>query len=633
VWDTVSEIESMSRHWSLKILSAFFLVILIIVVPSTFYLGSNLKQFLMDQKEEELRRELTLAAKMVADTFNARPLDTAKMQRLALEVGADIQKRVTIISQDGWVLGDSELTASAIEKMEDHSNRPEILAAKTTGFGRSIRFSTTLQATTLYGAVPIYYNNALSGYVRLALPLSQVEALVSGLRQNLLLAGGITGLLAILLSFFLTWSINRPLREITGMVKGMADGDLKQPFHLIPKTEFGDLTSSLESMAKELSQKMELLDIETNQLTTLLSTMREGVLITDEKGRIILMNPFLQEVLGPKISWKKRTIQEVFMNSEFQDAVDSVLRKDTFIEILLVYGRSPQYHFQVQIAALAPPHRSRRAVALFHDTTKLQYLLKVRQDFVANASHELRTPLTSINGYVETLLSLAPEDPPEIRRFLSVIQKNVNQMSFLVSDLLDLAKLDVQEKTKSRLEKVLVKEVLITAGQMIRDQARQKGIDFSEEWNSLPEGLAAFWEKDRIIQAIFNLLDNAVKYTPAGGKVQLTAKPVKRSVPAIGRSVQRINEIDERRTMNDEGYADFLEISVEDTGIGIPKEHQSRIFERFYRVDKARSRDLGGTGLGLAIVKHIVETHGGTIQVQSTQGQGSTFSLILPLKQ
>jgi two-component system, OmpR family, phosphate regulon sensor histidine kinase PhoR len=620
----------MSLRWYLKILSAFLLVILIVVIPSTFYLGSNLKQFLMDQKEEELRRELTLAAKMVADTFNRGSQDTAKIQRLALEVGADIQKRVTIISRDGRVLGDSGLITEAVEKMEDHSNRPEILAAKSTGFGRSIRFSTTLQATTLYGAVPIYNANNLSGYVRLALPLSQVEALVSGLRKNLLLAGVMTGILAILISFFLTWSINRPLREITGMVKGMAEGDLKQPFHLLPQTEFGDLTSSLEIMAKELSQKMELLDIETTQLTTLLSTMREGVLITDEKGRIILMNPFLQEVLGPKVSWKKRSIQEVFMNMEFQDAVDSVLRKDTFIEMPLVYGRSPQYHFQVQIAALAPPHRSRRAVALFHDMTKLQYLLKVRQDFVANASHELRTPLTSINGYVETLLSLASEDPPEIKRFLSVIQKNVKQMSFLVSDLLDLSQLDIQEKAGRQPERVQVKEALAAAGQMIRDQARQRGIDFSEEWNSLPEGLTAFWEKDRLIQALFNMLDNAVKYTPEGGQVRLLANLVQSSEFRVQKEKKSSSEMTDQPS---ELYRDFIEISVADTGIGIPKEHLGRIFERFYRVDKARSRDLGGTGLGLAIVKHIIETHGGTIQVESKLGQCTTFSIFLPLKQ
>ena len=620
----------MSYRWYLKILSAFILVILIVVIPSTFYVGSNLKQFLMNQKQEELRRELKLAGQMVSDQFNTNPGDTTKMQKLALQVGADLQKRVTIISRDGRVLGDSGLISEAVEKMEDHSNRPEILAAKTRGFGQSIRFSTTLQTNTLYGAVPIHQKNHLSGYVRLALPLSQVDDLVSGLRRNLIMAGLLTGILAVLFSFFLTWSINRPLREITGMMKKMAEGDLKQPFHLLPKTEFRDLSSSLEYMANELIEKIGLLDTETNQMTTLLSTMQEGVLITDEKGRIILMNSFLEQIIGQKMAWKKRTVQEVFMNSEFQDAVESVLQGGSFKELEIIYGRDPQMHFDVQVVALFPGERSHRAVALFHDTTRLQYLLKVRQDFVANASHELRTPLTSIGGYVETLLSLVSSEPPEIQRFLSIIQKNVRQMNFLVSDLLDLAKLDVQEKSDNKQEQVLVKDVLETAEQMIRDQAKQKGIEVLQEWNTIPQGLTAFWEKDLMVQALLNVLDNAVKYTPTGGQIRLTANLVQRSAPAIGRSVQRKEEINERRTTNDQ-LADFVEIGIEDTGIGIPKEHLDRIFERFYRVDKARSRELGGTGLGLAIVKHIVEAHGGTVQVQSTIGKGSTFIITLPI--
>ena len=620
----------MSYRWYLKILSAFILVILIVVIPSTFYLGSNLKQFLMNQKQEELRRELKLAGQMVSDYLSTGPKEKAKIQDLAIQIGTDLLKRVTIISRDGRVLGDSGLSSETLNKTEDHSNRPEILAAKSSGFGQSIRFSTTLQTNTLYGAVPIYQKNQIDGYVRLALPLSQVEDLVSGLRRKLIVAGVLTGILAILFSFFLTWSINRPLREITGMMKKMAEGDLKQPFHLLPKTEFRDLSSSLEYMANELTEKIGLLDVETNQMTTLLSTMQEGVLITDEKGRIILMNSFLEQVLDQKMPWKKRTVQEIFMNSEFQDAVESVLQGSSFMELEIVYGRDPQMHFDVQVVALFPGERSRRAVALFHDTTRLQYLLKVRQNFVANASHELRTPLTSISGYVETLLSLSSLEPPEVQRFLSIIEKNVKQMNFLVSDLLDLAKLDVQEKLDNKQEQIFVTEVLESAGQMIKNQAQQKGIAFSQEWNTIPQGLTAFWEKDRIVQALFNVLDNAVKYTATGGRIRLTAE-------LISDFGSRISESEKNGKTKPGLQAELpnpqsaIKISVEDTGIGIPKEHLARIFERFYRVDKARSRELGGTGLGLAIVKHIVEAHGGVVQVDSVLDKGSTFTLILPL--
>ncbi len=404
----------MSRRWYAKILLAFFLVIATVIIPGSLYVGANLKHFLMDQKEEELKRELKLAAYMVSDQLSIGRPDSSKILTLTNQVSLSLQRRVTIVSKDGRVLGDSGLSPEAVDRLDDHSYRPEIMEAKAKGYGRSIRFSTTMQANTLYGAVPIFQNGNPTGYVRLALPLSQLERKIADLRWKLALVGGFTGLLAVLLSFFLTWEINRPLREITDMVKRMADGDLRQPFHLLPKSEFSDLTASLERMAKELLGKMELLDTETGQLKTLLSNMQEGVMITDDKGRTILMNPFLEEVLGNKIPWKKRTVQEVFMNSELQDAVETVMKGDPFQRLQLTVGRAPQRHFEVQVIPLTFSDRRRRAVAILHETTELRHLLKVRQDFVANASHELRTPLTSISGYVETLLSLSPKDPPEL---------------------------------------------------------------------------------------------------------------------------------------------------------------------------------------------------------------------------
>ncbi|HMK64732.1 MAG TPA: HAMP domain-containing protein, partial [Thermodesulfobacteriota bacterium] len=405
----------MNFRWYLKIITAFLLVILVVIIPTAFYLESTLNRFLMNQKEDELRRELRLAAQMISGRSESSSMDMAKAQEIVRQVESALQKRATFISADGRVLGDSRLTPAMVDKLEDHSHRPEIIAAKEKGYGQTIRFSTTLQSNALYGALPIYQNHKLVGFIRLALPLSRLEQLLSDLRWTLLLAGGLTSILALMLSFFLTWSINRPLREVTVMVKKMAEGDLNQPFHLLPKSEFSDLIASLERMAGELKEKMDLLEAETSQLTTLLSKMHEGVLLTDEKGRIILMNPFLREILGDKVVWRKRSVQEIFMNSDLQDAVESVLQKESFKHLELTYGRAPQKHFDVQVVALNPTQRARRAVALFHDVTELQYLIKVRQDFVANASHELRTPLTSISGYVETLLTLVPPEPAEIQ--------------------------------------------------------------------------------------------------------------------------------------------------------------------------------------------------------------------------
>jgi two-component system phosphate regulon sensor histidine kinase PhoR len=247
---------------------------------------------------------------------------------------------------------------------------------------------------------------------------------------------------------------------------------------------------------------------------------------------------------------------------------------------------------------------------------------------VANASHELRTPLTSISGYVETLLSLAPPEPPELQRFLAIIQKNVTRMTLLVSELLDLAQLGAKENVGINAKPVLVKEVLEATLQMVNDQAGEKSITIVLETDTIDKEVSGYWEKDRIIQAIFNLLDNAVKYTPPGGQVRLKAKTGQSSEFGVRSSATKDPEL---KTAGSELGGNFLEIAVEDTGIGIPKEHLPRIFERFYRVDKARSREMGGTGLGLSIVKNIVEAHGGTVQVQSTLNLGSTFRVILPL--
>lgn len=413
----------MSRRWYLKIIAAFLLVILVTVIPSAFWLGSSLEQLLIHQTRDELRRELNLAANLIGPQVTEHWNDRGKIWQLVLQIDRSTGKRVTILSPTGEVWGDSALPLEAQEKMENHAERLEIIEAKKKGFGQSIRFSTTIQAQALYAAVPLLHGGRRVGFLRMAVPLDQVKETLAHIRRNFLIATSLSILLALLLSFILTWTINRPLREITEMMHQMAEGDLKQPYHLLPRTEFKELSAALERMGRELDEKIELLDMETSQLNAMLSTMREGVLVTDEKGRAILINPFLEQFLGGKASWRRKTVQEIFMNSELQDAVEAVLRGSAFQKVHLTFGRTSPRHFEVQIVPLTPPQRNRRVVALFHDTTELQHLLKVRQDFVANASHELRTPLTSISGYVETLQSLVPDHPPEIRRFLSTIQK------------------------------------------------------------------------------------------------------------------------------------------------------------------------------------------------------------------
>ncbi|OGP49298.1 MAG: hypothetical protein A2Y79_10875 [Deltaproteobacteria bacterium RBG_13_43_22] len=621
----------MNLRWLIKILGAFILVFAMIVIASTVYLGSSLKTFLMTQKEEELKRDLNLAAWMLAGRLNPDQFVPSQIQLITDELGYHLKKRVTILSKEGRIIGDSILSRELVDKAEDFSHRPEILAVKTKGYGQTVRFNPDSKTNILFGAVPIQPQEVLLGYVRIAIPLDQMDKAIASLRWGFYLAGGLTVLLAVLLSLFLTGSIRRPLREITDMVQRMNQGDFKQPFHLLNQSELKNLASSLESLTAGLMEKMELLETETGELKTLLSSMREGVLVTDEKGRIILINPFLNEVLGGKGSWKKRSVQEAFMSAELQDAVEAVLKGDPFQRVQLSFGRDLLRHFEVQVVALTSTHRPPRAVAIFHETTELRYLLKVRQTFVANASWELGTPLTSIDQRLSTLLPLVPENLPEVRQVITSIHKDVRRLCLLVSDMLDLAKLDVQEKSKMNFERVIVKEILESAVKMVKDQTKEKTIVLNLEIEHLPEGVTAFWEKDRMIQALFNVLDNAVKYTSIGGRIRLTPN-------LISDFGFRISDLEKDGLFQSTPQVEFhnpqsaVKISIEDTGMGIPKEHLPRIFERFYRVDRDHSRQLGGTGLGLSIVKHIIESHGGTVKVQTALGKGSTFILTVPLE-
>src|SRR4030043_591223 len=487
----------MNLRWLIKILGAFILVFAMIVIASTVYLGSSLKTFLMTQKEEELKRDLNLAAWMLAGRLNPDQFVPSQIQLITDELGYHLKKRVTILSKEGRIIGDSILSRELVDKAEDFSHRPEILAVKTKGYGQTVRFNPDSKTNILFGAVPIQPQEVLLGYVRIAIPLDQMDKAIASLRWGFYLAGGLTVLLAVLLSLFLTGSIRRPLREITDMVQRMNQGDFKQPFHLLNQSELKNLASALESLTAGLMEKMELLETETGELKTLLSSRREGVLVTDEKGRIILINPFLNEVLGGKGSWKKRSVQEAFMSAELQDAVEAVLKGDPFQRVQLSFGRDLLRHFEVQVVALTSTHRPPRAVAIFHETTELRYLLKVRQTFVANASWELGTPLTSIDQRLSTLLPLVPAHIPEVRQVITSIHKDVRRLCLLVSDMLDLAKLDVQEKSKMNFERVIVKEILESAVKSVKDQTKEKTIHLDLEIGNLPEGITAFWEKDR----------------------------------------------------------------------------------------------------------------------------------------
>ena len=282
--------------------------------------------------------------------------------------------------------------------------------------GEIIRYSPFMQLTALFAAAPLYRDQTLIGFVRLGRPLKALDELTQTFRRNLILLGGLIGILAVFFGLCLLWLMNQPLKELTVMAEQMAEGHLKQPLHLFPRSEFTPLARSLEKMSRDLLGKLDLLDAETSRLRAILLAMREGVLVTNEKGLITLVNPFLRNLLGRKIQWEKRTVQEIFMNTELQNAVDAILQGEPFHRLQLSLGWDSPRFFEVQIVPLISVHLPQGAVVIFHDITDLKHLLKVRQDFVANASHELRTPLTAINGALETLLDHSSRDGPGCRQ-------------------------------------------------------------------------------------------------------------------------------------------------------------------------------------------------------------------------
>jgi two-component system, OmpR family, phosphate regulon sensor histidine kinase PhoR len=588
------------RYW--KFFGLFILTLALLTGLAASYIGEAVRDSLLRQIKAELKRDVVYTTGLIQTVLRRSTTQAPPLYQAAKDVGAGLGKRVSIISGDGRLLGDSAREPRTIDETDDYSHRPEVIMAREKGYGEVIRFSPFMNTQVLFVAVPLFKEQTPVGFVRLARPLNELEETVYDFRRRLILMGGLIGLVALLFGIFLVWWMTRPLKEISGMAEQMAGGTLKQPLHLLPQSEFTPLARSLEKLSKDLRFKLDLLDGETSRLRAILLAMQEGVLVTNEKGLITLVNPFLRQVLGGTVNLENRTIQEVFMNTEFQEALDQALKGEKFQRLEISLGWDAIRYFEVQVVPLISAHLTQGAVALFHDITELRRLLKVRQDFVANASHELRTPLTAISGALETLEGIIPAEG-DTRKFIGILQKNVRRMGYLVSDLLDLAQLEDQERSERYVDEVPVTEVLKSALQSITPLAQEKNIALIQDLAGLSSlGASLFWEKERMHQAIFNLLDNAVKYTPPGGQVTLATRE------------------DEKE----------LSISVTDTGLGIPKEHLARIFERFYRVDRNRSRELGGTGLGLSIVKHIVEAHKGKVEARSELGRGSTFTITFP---
>ncbi|MDH4153880.1 MAG: cell wall metabolism sensor histidine kinase WalK [Nitrospira sp.] len=544
---------------------------------------------------------------------SSTPLITPSgLQNIARDLGSRSSARITLIASDGTVLADSAVHDVDISTLDNHLARPEVTQAITTGQGQDVRPSHTTGERMMYHArllkVP---HDTAPWVVRVALPLAHVDRVSDEFKHQLFLAIGVASLLAVTLSIWLAHSITKPLSEIASAAQALSTGNSTKRIKTTTQDEVGLLASTLNQMADQLHTKIEELSEDRAQLLAVLTSMVEGVMVLDARGHVLQINPALERMFGiSRVEARGRPCAELFRHQQLNNLVTTTLRARTPREdeiVLPLNGR----HLHIE-ASPAGGERDNEAciVLVFHDVTDLRRLEKIRKDFVANVSHELRTPLTSIKGYVEALLDGGKDDPSVAGRFLEIILKQSDRLNLIIEDLLELSKIE-SGQISLREEPIDLRALVDRTLSTIKPIADRKGHRLVTALDpSLP--LMA-GDEDRLVQVLTNLLDNAIKYTPEGGTI--TVGGTAASSPDT--ADPSLNAID---------------LSVADTGIGIPERDRPRIFERFYRVDKARSRDMGGTGLGLAIVKHLVEGHGGQVWVEANHPQGSRFVVRLPIK-
>ncbi|MBF0485717.1 MAG: HAMP domain-containing protein [Candidatus Omnitrophica bacterium] len=581
-----------------KLTFIFCSAALVGLLAGYFYLTSHLKSYLDVNLENNLKRELAVARDFLETHLDDQGALT-DAPKLADRIGKDLGVRVTVVALDGTVIGDSELTAQELKQVENHTSRIEIQDALKHGFGISRRFSYTIKKYLLYEAVPFGVGQS-KGVLRLAMPVSEIENFESRSRQIVFFALLLVFLLSLGFTYIISLVVSRPLREMSTIAQKMAKGDFSLKPSITSRDEMGELARAVSYMSEQVEDKIERLKQEGAKLDAVLSSMFEGIMVVDERGQVLLMNPSMRKSFFIEANPEGKRAGEVIRNTAVLSIIERLLQKQERFwteEITLAAGE--EKIFKVNAVLIMRNGRAEGAVLVFHDISQLRHLEKVRQDFVANVSHELRTPVSSIKGYAETLLEGAWDDKKNAREFLEIIQQNSDRLAHLINDLLDLSKIESGKMDFVLMPvelKGIVSRCLGVLEKTFHGKKQQVTVNIPA---SCPRVMA---DEARLSQVILNLLDNAVKYTPEGGGIKVTAVL--------------------------EGK--FLRVDVEDTGVGIPEKDIPRIFERFYRVDKARSRDLGGTGLGLSIVKHIVLAHGGEVRVRSQVGAGSTFSFTIP---
>jgi two-component system phosphate regulon sensor histidine kinase PhoR len=577
------------RNLFLKVLFSY----LIIVCLSFFILHLLIKDEIKKVMTDKIEAELLSYAELV--DLNSAQKISEQFRQIARITGS----RVTLVDAQGKVLADSE---KDVATMEDHFNRPELQEARLRGKGKSIRFSQSIGVDMLYVAITMKSKAQITGYIRLARPLTDVQNAIEKVYQSIFLAMMIAAIIALIIALIFSYRLTAPIRTIEKYTERLRQGKPTGTIILYTSDETKKLADNINYLVDELKSKIRVANEEKSKLMTAFTSINEGVLILDAVDKIEFVSPALSNMLAEQygdISGK--TLMEAFRNIELEKIFHEFKESHQTVSREITLGSVEPVILSVSISAVQDHPGEEKIMVVFHDVTRLKKLEQIRADFVANVTHEIKTPLTAIIGYLETIKDGAINNIEETKRFIEIILKQAQRLNRLVEDLMTISKIELNE-TRFNFENVFLSEAVTNVISIVEKKATSKKINIE---NEMPEKLQPVRaDRDRLTQILVNVLDNAVKFTPESGKVRITA---------------------------DEANG-YIVISITDTGIGVPGDEIQRLGERFYRVDKTRSRDLGGTGLGLSIVKHLMIAHGGRMEIESQLGRGTKVSLYFPSK-
>jgi len=593
-----------------QIFPCFILIIILSLASVIIHLSYSLNKFYYDKAEGDLKTKTELILNQIGPLLANGQLDG--IDELAKGIDKQIDTRVTVILRGGSVVGESR--KEIIEDMEIHSGdekvnqRTEIRDAFSSGAGFDTRYSNTLNKKMMYYAIAVESqvpdasdDEKYVGIIRTSIAVDEIDKEIQALYGKVLFTIFAAALFSGVISLFLSRRISKPMEQMKKAAEDFAAGNYDSRAPVPDSSELAELANTFNKMAEQLNERIEMITAQRNQSAAILTSMAEGVIAVDMNSEIVSINDAAKKFFDiERADVEGVSIQEVIRNAELQDFVVNTLANPNPSEVYIINNEQEKKHLRVHGTRLTDTEgKTNGAVIVLNDVTRLRKLENIRRDFVANVSHELKTPITSIKGFVETLLEENITDAEESQKFLKIIAKHADRLNAIVDDLLSLSRLEENDNIrKVSFEQKSLCGVLDAAVELSGTKAKYKEITIELDCDGQIE---AMMNPALLEQAVVNLIDNAVKYSEAKSVIKVKG--------------QKVNS--------------NIEISVEDNGCGIGANHLERIFERFYMVDKSRSRKLGGTGLGLAIVKHIAQIHKGTVTVSSTVGKGSVFTIII----